>query len=165
MTPALIERLKDLADVLDYEAISDTLNEAAAELSRSFPSTAAVQAPSEALELATALESNSATEYDRWRAAHLLRCQYAHPQAPRTIVASPDKASAERFLDNEKRKQQAPSEAVTWRKIGEDACARYVHWYSHGQSAHSGNMAYELVTAIRQMLAAAPSAGTPEEKP
>ena len=58
---------------------------------------------------------------------------------------------------------QAPSEAVAWRKIGEDACARYVHWYSHGQSAHSGDMAYELVTAIRQMLAAAPSAGTPSQ--
>ena len=56
-----------------------------------------------------------------------------------------------------------PNESAAWRKIGEDACARYVHWYSHGQSAHSGNMAYELVSAIRQMLAAAPSAGTPEE--
>ena len=61
---------------------------------RSFPATDAVQAPSEALELATALESNSATEYDRWRAAHLLRCQYAHPQAPSEAASQGTEAVA-----------------------------------------------------------------------
>lgn len=32
------------------------------------------------------------------------------------------------------------------------ACARYDHWYLNGASCEAGNMAYELVSAIRAAL-------------
>lgn len=38
------------------------------------------------------------------------------------------------------------------RQIGEEACARYVDWYSDGSKINAGEMAYDLVSAIRQML-------------
>jgi hypothetical protein len=50
----------------------------------------------------------------------------------------------------------APAETVKWREIGEDACKRYVDWYDTA-IVDAGAIAYELVTAIRRMLAAAPA--------
>ena len=45
-----------------------------------------------------------------------------------------------------------------WRRLGEIACSRFQEWYMTGHSATAGDMAYELVSYIRQMLASAPSA-------
>lgn len=108
---------------------------------KSFPSTDAAQAPSEALELATALESNSATEYDRWRAAHLLRCQYAPPQAP--------------------------SEAVAWVRVPKDASkamlAAGLNEMDENDHDYCISGPAGLALVWDAMLDTAPSAGTPEE--
>ena len=39
-------------------------------------------------------------------------------------------------------------------RLGEAACKFYVDWYDHGESYTAGGMAYDLVSYIRQMLAA-----------
>lgn len=43
------------------------------------------------------------------------------------------------------------SEAVM---IGKQACSAYVEWYANGHSHEAGAIAYDLVSAIRNMLAA-----------
>ena len=111
---------------------------------KSFPSTDAAQTPSEALELATALESNSATEYDRWRAAHLLRCQYAPPQAPSEAVARDFKALYMELLYAIGKKHHGESRHET--------ALRYIQQAESPRASDS------------QACDASPSAGTPEEE-
>lgn len=38
--------------------------------------------------------------------------------------------------------------------IGKQACSAYVEWYNNGHSHEAGAVAYDLVSAIRNMLAA-----------
>jgi hypothetical protein len=42
------------------------------------------------------------------------------------------------------------------RQIGESACARFQQWYMNGPSHEAGALAYDLVSAIRAMLAKMP---------
>jgi hypothetical protein len=53
--------------------------------------------------------------------------------------------------------KDAPHSYEGARKMGEDACERYVRWYDTGPAHEAGAIAYDLVSVIRAMLAALPS--------